>query len=82
MEIGTFVLAFFYSVELIQMKLTLERFVLCLLLEIARHHSADKCVRVMYSECLSMGLPRDDAFIADHGHLFKHAMELERKREL
>jgi hypothetical protein len=34
------------------------------------------------SECLSMGLPRDDPFIADRGHLFKHVVEFDRKREL
>jgi hypothetical protein len=33
------------------------------------------------SECLSMGLPRDDAFIADRGHLFKHVVEFDRKLE-
>jgi hypothetical protein len=34
------------------------------------------------SECLSMGLPRDDVFIADHRHLFKHVVECARKRGL
>jgi hypothetical protein len=34
------------------------------------------------SECLSMGLPRDDAFIPDSSHLFKHVVEFDRKWEL
>jgi hypothetical protein len=34
------------------------------------------------SECLSMGLPRDDACIAYRGHLFKHVVEHDRKWEL
>jgi hypothetical protein len=29
-----------------------------------------------------MGLPRDDAFIADLDHIFKHVVEFDRKREL
>jgi hypothetical protein len=31
------------------------------------------------SECLSMGLPRDDALIAYSVHLFKHFVDFDRK---
>ena len=81
MDIGTFVNAFTNSAKAIYMKLTLERFVLGLLKE-ARHHSSGKFFGLVDSECRSMGLPRDDAFSADRGHLVKHVVEFDWKREL
>jgi hypothetical protein len=64
------------------MKLTQEGLVFCLLLKISRHHVSGKRIGQVDSECPSMGLPRDNAFIADCGHLFKHVVELDRKWEL
>ena len=82
MEIGTCVHALFNSMKAIEMKLTLEGFVFCLLLEILRHGSSGKNFGLVDSECLSMRLPRDDAFIAYRGHVFKHVVEFDRKWEL
>ena len=82
MDIGTSVKASLpNSAKAIDMKLTLEALVFCLL-EIARHHNSGKFIGPMDSECRSMGLPRDDAFRADCGHLVKHVVEFDRKREL
>jgi hypothetical protein len=82
MEIGTLVHALTNFMKAIVMKLTHEGSVFCLLTKIARHYSFGKCIGQVDSECLSMGLPRDDAFIADRGHLFKHVVEFDRKQEL
>jgi hypothetical protein len=81
MEIGTCVHALTNSMKVIDMKLTLEGLVFCLL-KIARHQSSGKYFGLVDSECLSMGLPRDDTFIADRGHIFKHVVEFDGKREL
>ena len=81
MEIGTSVPALTNSMKAIDMKLSQEGLVFCLF-KIARHHSTGKYIGHVDSECHSMGLPRDDAFIADRGHLFKHVVEFDRKREL
>ena len=70
------------SVEAIDMKLTQEGFVFCLLTKIERHDSFGKFIGHVDTECLSMGLPRDDAFIAYRGHVFKHVVEFDRKWEL
>ena len=82
MAIGTSVHTLTNSVKAIDMKLTKEGFVFCLLTKIARHYSFGEYIGQVDSECLSMGLPRDDAFIADRCHLFKHVVEFDRKREL
>jgi hypothetical protein len=83
MEIGTRVRATLTnSMKVIDVKLTLEGLVFCLLVKIARHHSSGKYFGLVDSECLSVGLPRDDAFTANRGHLFKHVVEFDGKRAL
>jgi hypothetical protein len=66
----------------IQMKLTLEEFVFCLPLKIARHHSSGEYIGQVDSESLSMGLPQDNDFIADLSHLFKYIMDFAQKPKL
>ena len=82
MEIGAFILAVCNSRKVVDMKLTLETLVFCLLTKIALHHSSSKYFGLVDSECLSMGQPRDDAFLTDRCHLFKHVVKLDGKREL
>jgi hypothetical protein len=79
MEIRTSVYALTNSMKAIHEKLTLEGFVFCLLLKIARHDNSGKRIWLVDSECLSMGLPRDDALIACSVHLFKHFVDFDRK---
>jgi hypothetical protein len=80
-DIGSFVHAIANAMKAIDMKLALEGLVFCLI-KIARHHHSGKYIGLVDSECRSMGLPRDDAFTADRGHLCKHVVKFDRKREL
>jgi hypothetical protein len=81
MDAGTFVPALGNAMKAMHMKLTQEGLVFCLL-KIARHCSSSKNFGLVDSERHSMGLPRDDASMADLGHIFKHLVECDRKWEL
>jgi hypothetical protein len=69
------------SMKATDLKLTQEGVVFCLFQK-ARHHASAKHLGQMDSECLSMGLLRDDTFITGLGHLFKHVMEFDQERGL
>jgi hypothetical protein len=81
-DAGTSVPALGNAMKATQMKLTQEGLAFCLLHKIAWHQGCGECFGQVDSERHSMGLPRDDAFLADLGHVFKHIMEFDRKREL
>ncbi len=81
MSVSPLVGAMMDSLESVEIQLTLEGLVFCLI-KIARHHHSGKYIGLVDSECRSMGLPRDDAFITEPGHRFKHVVEFDRKREL
>lgn len=69
------------STKAVKMDLTLEGPVLCLL-EISWHDCLGKYAWLVDTKGLSVGLPRNNILRFTVGHIFKHVVELDRKREL